>query len=101
MNKEFIPKTQEEYRNLVARVIKELENKAIEREELIRILVLAMFSRTNTFLIGPPGVGKTYILNILVNSIPGAKGFEYLIMTHTKPEELFGTSYVDDDGIKE
>jgi len=53
-----VPKTQEEYKQLVAQVIKELENKAIEREELIRILILAMFSRTNVFLIGPPGVGK-------------------------------------------
>lgn len=94
----FNPKTQEEYRDLIAKVIKELEGKAIEREELIRILVLAMFSRTNIFLIGPPGVGKTYILNILIKSIPGAKSFEYLVMAHTKPEELFGTSYVDENG---
>ena len=78
-NKEkFIPKTQEEYKQLIAQVIKELEHKAIEREELVRILVLAIFSRTNVFLIGPPGVGKTYILNILINSIPGTRGFEYL-----------------------
>ena len=74
----FIPKTQEEYKQLIAQVIKELEHKAIKREELVRILVLAIFSRTNVFLIGPPGVGKTYILNILINSIPGAKSFEYL-----------------------
>ena len=57
---EFVPKTQEEYKQLVAKVIKELENKAIEREELIRILILAMFSRTNVFLIGLSGVGKIY-----------------------------------------
>jgi len=93
-----VPKTQEEYKQLAAQAIKELENKAIEREELIRILILAMFSRTNVFLIGLPGVGKTYILNILINSIPGVKSFEYLVMTHTKPEELFGTSYVDENG---
>jgi len=55
---EFVPKTQEEYKQLAAQAIKELENKAIEREELIRILILAMFSRTNVFLIGLPGVGK-------------------------------------------
>ena len=95
---EFTPKSQEEYKNLVKQIIKELEGKAIEREELIRVLILAIFSRTNVFLIGPPGVGKTYILNILINSITGAKSFEYLVMAHTKPEELFGTSYVDDNG---
>lgn len=94
----FIPKTQEEYSKIVRQMILELERKAIEREELSRILVLAIFSRTNVFLIGPPGVGKTYILNILINSIPGAKSFEYLVMAHTKPEELFGTSYVDENG---
>ncbi|WP_456470001.1 AAA family ATPase [Caminibacter sp.] len=98
MQEKFIPKTQEEYYQLTIQIIKELENKAIEREELIRILVLAIFSRTNMFLIGPPGVGKTYILNILINSIPEAKSFEYLVMAHTKPEELFGTSYVDENG---
>jgi len=98
MNNNFQPKTQEEYRTLISKVISELEKKAIEREELIRILILALFSRTNIFLIGPPGVGKTYILNILINSIPNAKSFEYLVMAHTKPEELFGTSYVDEEG---
>lgn len=96
--KYFLPKTQEEYTIIAKKMIAELENKAIEREELIRLIVLAIFSRTNMFLIGPPGVGKTYILNIVINSIEGAKSFEYLIMTHTKPEELFGTSYVDKNG---
>ena len=98
MNNNFYPKTQEEYKKMVTQIIKELENKAIEREELIRIWILAMFSRTNMFLIGPPGVGKTYILNILLKSMPEAKSFEYLVMAHTKPEELFGTSYVDENG---
>lgn len=98
MSEYFIPKEQSEYANLAKKMIEELEGKAIEREELIRLTVLAIFSRTNVVLIGPPGVGKTYLINIIIRSIEGAKSFEYLIMTHTKPEELFGTSWVDSDG---
>lgn len=79
-------------------LIEEVNKKVIEREELIRIMTLAIFSKSHIFLIGPPGVGKTYVINIMLSAIKDAKYFEYLIMNHTKPEELFGTTIVSDDG---
>ena len=79
-------------------LIAELENKVLEREELIRVMILAIFSKSHIFLVGPPGVGKTYIIGIIVKAIRGAKYFEYLIMDHTKPEEIFGEVYTDKEG---
>jgi len=74
-------------------LIEELNNKLIEREELIPLMLLTVFSKTNMFLIGEPGVGKSYIVRIVVNAFASdkCKYFEYLVMEHTEPEEVFGT----------
>jgi MoxR-like ATPase len=57
-----------------------------------------MLSKNHIFLVGEPGVGKTYIINIALRALKEVKYFEYLIMGHTKPEEIFGTMIVNDDG---
>jgi MoxR-like ATPase len=94
--------SKEEYENIlrtkVFNLINALEKRLIEREELVRIIVLAILSRNHLFLIGKPGVGKTFAIHLLKNAIKGAKYFEHLIMHDTKIEELFGTSYIDENG---
>ena len=54
-------------------LINEIDKKVIEREELVRLMVLSIFSKSHIFLIGPPGVGKTYIINIVIRAIKDAK----------------------------
>ncbi len=88
-------KNRSEYKEIAKKLIEELENKSIEREELARILVLSLFAKTNVFLIGEPGIGKTYLISKLIKSIKDAKFFEYLIMRHTPPEDIFGTQIID------
>lgn len=94
---EHKPKVKErsEYKKIAKTLIQELEAKSIEREELSRILVLSLFAKTNVFLIGEPGIGKTYLISKLIKSVKDAKFFEYLIMHHTPPEDIFGTHIVD------
>jgi len=85
-------------RGKVFALIEALENKLIEREELVKIIVLAILSRNHLFLIGKPGVGKTFAIHLIKKAIKEAKYFEHLIMHDTKIEELFGTSFIDENG---
>ena len=79
-------------------IIKEFNAKLIEREEVIPIILLALFSRHHIALLGPPGVGKTYMIELITNFITDVKYFEYLITNNTTLDELFGTKYVDENG---
>jgi len=79
-------------------IISELNNKLIEREDIIPILLLTIFSKSHMLLLGPPGVGKTYAIELISNFVENLKYFEYLITNKTTLEELFGTQVVDSDG---
>jgi len=84
--------------NKINVILTELNERLIEREELNMLLVLAIFSKSHIFLIGKPGVGKTFAIHLLKDAVEGAKYFETLIMHDTKPEELFGTTFIDSNG---
>lgn len=77
-------------------IIKEMNGKLIEREKIIPIVLLSLFSEQHMLLLGPPGVGKTYLIELITNFAKDLKYFEYLITNSTKLDELFGTSIIDD-----
>lgn len=87
--------TVENYREHLIQLIKELENKLIEREQIIRIMILAIFSKQHVFLIGDPGVGKTYLTELLANAISDAVYFDFLVANDTTQEELLGATIRD------
>lgn len=78
------------YRDRLVALISEFEGKLIERERIIRIMLLAMFSKQHVFLIGDPGVGKTYLTEIISSAISDAKYFDFLVAHDTTQEELLG-----------
>lgn len=81
-------------------VFKEFEHKTFEREELIRLIILAIFCRQHIFLFGLPGVGKTYIAR-LASNIFGSDNYWELLMAHdTKTEQLMGSIKDDENGRK-
>ncbi|CAA6815342.1 MAG: Putative MoxR-like ATPase [uncultured Campylobacterales bacterium] len=82
----------------VQTLIDEVSAKVIERDELVKLLILSIFARSHVFLIGKPGTGKTYIINIILKAVADAKYFDYLVMHQTKPEEIFGTMITDAEG---
>lgn len=81
---------QEEYKEKIVAVIEELEDKLIEREEIIRLILLAMFSKQHVFLIGLPGVAKTRLLKIISGIFYDASFWEILMTKETKESKLLG-----------
>lgn len=78
------------YKEKILMAIEELEDKLIEREELIRLCVLCIFSRHHMFLIGVPGVGKTYAIQIISKIIKDGSYWEKLLSKETKESDLVG-----------
>jgi len=87
-----------EIRNRIDLLVVEMNNKQIDRKELIDLLILALFSKHHIFLLGGPGVSKTGILEIFSTVIEQKTLFNVCIKDDTKYEELFGDRYRNEDG---
>lgn len=61
-----------------------------EREELVRLIVLAVFAKDHIFLYGPPGSAKSVAAQALRLLTKGRKFFRYLMTDYTKYDEIFG-----------
>lgn len=86
------------YRNRLLSIIKEFEGKTFEREELIRLIIVAIFCKQHIFLFGRPGVGKTYIAR-LATMMFGSDAYWELLMAHdTTTEQLMGSLKKDEHG---
>jgi len=90
--------SQEEMAQKAKILIDDFERKTIEREEVVRLVVLSFMSSKHMFLIGKPGVGKTFMLEKLKYILKEGFCFEYLLMKDTKTSELFGRTREDSDG---
>jgi MoxR-like ATPase len=90
--------TREDSIDRVLELMKEVNEKQIDREELVQLLVLCLFSMHHIFLLGEPGVSKTGILNIFSTVIDKENTFSITIKNDTKYEEIFGDRYRDETG---
>ncbi len=68
---------------------KELSFALIERDEEIDLVLTALVANEHVLLVGPPGCGKSLLLDSLL-SWTGGKKFSILFTKFTVPEECFG-----------
>lgn len=77
---------------------RELEQKFLAKEEIIRLMLIAAIAGEHMVLIGPPGTAKSAVIRSFAKLID-AKYFEYLLTRFSEPNELFGP--VDIQGFRQ
>lgn len=87
-----------ELHNNIPLLIDELNARLIERDELSRLVVLAMLSMSHMFLIGERGVAKSKTVELVNGAINGATFWQLQVNADTRHEEIFGAKTTTEDG---
>ena len=66
-----------------------MEQSFIDKQEVIRLLLIAAIAGEHCLLVGPPGTAKSALVRLFARLID-ARYFEYLLTRFTEPNELFG-----------
>jgi MoxR-like ATPase len=70
-------------------VARALEQRFLGKDELIRLMLVALAAGEHMLLVGPPGTAKSALVRHLARLID-ARTFEYLLTRFSEPSELFG-----------
>jgi MoxR-like ATPase len=70
-------------------VLEPIKSRLIGKDEIIEVLGVSLVAGENTFLLGPPGTGKSALVHELAARLNG-RSFDYLLTRFTEPSELFG-----------
>src|SRR5262245_38753831 len=68
----------------------ELASALIERDEEVDLALTALVAHEHLLLVGPPGCGKSLLLDSLLNWLEGGSRFSILLTKFTSPEEVMG-----------
>jgi len=73
----------------LALIAQNLESRFLGKEEVIRLLLIAVVAGEHAVLIGPPGTAKSALIRTFAKLLQ-AHYFEYLLTRFTEPNEIFG-----------
>ncbi|MFZ9887686.1 MAG: AAA family ATPase, partial [Myxococcota bacterium] len=68
---------------------RDLEQKFLAKEEIIRLMLISVIAGEHMVLIGPPGTAKSALIRSFAKLVD-ARYFEYLLTRFSEPNELFG-----------
>lgn len=66
-----------------------LERQFLGKDEIIRLMLIAVVAGEHCVLLGPPGTAKSALIRSL-SELMQARYFEYLLTRFTEPNEIFG-----------
>jgi len=61
----------------------------LDKQEIIRLMLVSAIAGEHMVIVGPPGTAKSAMVNMFAKLVD-AKYFEYLLTRFTEPNELFG-----------
>src|SRR5262249_3075954 len=66
-----------------------LNNAFLDKQEIIRLLIISAIAGEHMILVGPPGTAKSALIRMFAQLVD-ARYFEYLLTRFTEPNEIFG-----------
>lgn len=69
----------------------EMNSLFVEREELVKLMQLAICTGTNLLMLGPPGTAKSQITQELCSRIENANYFQWMLNKTSDPSEILGS----------
>ena len=68
----------------------ELNNAFVEREDIIKNMLLSLITNSNVLLYGAPGTAKSLLTQELCSRIEGGNYFQWMLNKTTDPSEILG-----------
>lgn len=75
--------------------VKKLSNAYLEREEVAEGILLSLITKQHCLLVGPPGTGKSAMIEAAAKQIEGACYYRWLLTKFSSPDELYGPVSVE------
>lgn len=67
-----------------------LTDNLLERYRAVQYTLAALVAKQHVFMLGPPGTGKSYLVELLSRCFTDSTYFYYLMGKQTKPSQIFG-----------